>query len=154
MQKLMLVLAVMVLASCGSAGDPFAGQWKLNAANSIVEDPSALPKLETWSIEFQQDGIKTSFDGVSSQGKPYHIESTGKWDGKDAPVTGDPNAEAFAIRKVDSNTMEFIVKKNPGRVPEPWRVTVSGDGKTMTSVGIVKRANGEEISGTYVYDKQ
>ena len=46
------------------------------------------------------------------------------------------------------------VKKKPGKLAEPWRVTVSGDGKTMTSVGKVKRANGQEISGTYVYDRQ
>ena len=135
--------------------DPFIGIWKLNFAKSKVDDPNyKMPKNETWGIAVQQNGIKTTFDGVSAQGRTYHIESTGIWDGKDVPVTGDPTAEAFAAKKIDSNAMEFVVKKKSGKVPEPWRVTVSEDGKTMTSVGIMRGADGQEISATFVYDKQ
>ena len=69
-------------------------------------------------------------------------------------MTGDPTAEAFATKKIDSHNIEFIVKKKPGNVPEPWHVTISKDGKTLTSVGKMRAADGQEYSATFVYDKQ
>ena len=151
---IMLILSLLCLPGTLWADNPFIGTWKLNVAKSKADDPEyKMPKDETWRILSQEDSIKTTFDGISSNGKGYHIESTGKWDGKDVPVTGDRTAEAFAIRRIDSNTFEFVVKKKGGKVEEPWRVNVSKDGKTMTSVGKMTGADGNEINAAFVYDK-
>ena len=40
------------------------------------------------------DNYKCVVDGVDGAGKPSHNEWTGKFDGKDYPVTGDPTADA------------------------------------------------------------
>src|SRR5437763_16272817 len=39
------------------------------------------------------DSVKVTVDGVDGDGKPAHNEWTGKFDGKDYSVTGDPNAD-------------------------------------------------------------
>jgi hypothetical protein len=155
MRKALVVLAVLGLSGSLWAADPIIGTWKMNVASSKVDDPNyKMPKSETWGVVIQQDAIKITFDGVSAQGRAYHIEYTGKWDGKDVPVTGDPTAEAFARKEIDTNIIEFVLKKKPGMVPEAWRVTISNDGKTLTSLGKMKGADGQEINATFVYDKQ
>lgn len=156
MKKAILFLVVFAFAgSLWAADNLFIGTWKFNVAKSKVDDPNyKMPKSETWGVVTQKDAIKTTFDGVSSQGKAYHIESVGKWDGKDVPVTGDPTAEAFDTKIIDANTIDFVVKKKPGKIPEPWRATISKDGKTLTSVGKMKGDKGQDINATFVYDKQ
>jgi hypothetical protein len=36
------------------------------------------------------DNVKITVDGADRDGKPTHNEWTGKFDGKEYPVTGDP----------------------------------------------------------------
>ena len=38
--------------------------------------------------------VKVTVDGVDAKGKPTHSEWSGKIDGKDYPVTGDPISDA------------------------------------------------------------
>ena len=64
------------------AADPFIGTWKLNVAKSKAPDPSLLPKSEVFKNVAQGNLIKTMFDGVESQGKSFHSEGVGEWNGK------------------------------------------------------------------------
>ncbi len=154
MRKAMLVLAVFGLASLLYAADPFIGAWKLNAAKSKVGDPRIMPKSETITFTEQQGAIKSFADGVDAQGKAYHgAESVGKWDAKDVPVADDPIADMVATKKVNANTVEIVFKK-AGKEVQRWRITISKDGKEMTSEGKWKDAKGQEFRGTFVYDKQ
>jgi hypothetical protein len=41
------------------------------------------------------DNVMVMVDGIGSDGKPAHNEWTGKYDGKDYPVTGDANSEGW-----------------------------------------------------------
>jgi hypothetical protein len=70
-------------------------------------------------------------EGVAPDGKPTHSEWTGKFDGKDHPVTGDPNSDTRSLKKIDDRTLELTVKKG-GRVTTSGRIVVSADGKTRT----------------------
>jgi hypothetical protein len=56
---------------------------------------------------------------VDGQGKPTHSEWTGKFDGKDYPVTGDPTSDARAYKQVDDHTLGLTVKKD-------GKVTITG----------------------------
>lgn len=132
--------------------DPFIGSWKLIVAKTNADIPNAIPKSETLEITSQQNDIKTTYDGMSAEGKSYHIETTGKWNGEDTPAKGHPNVIAFAIERIDSHTAEFIIKKKDGYA-EYWPAALSKDGKTMTSVGKGK-LNGQEYNGSFVYEKQ
>ena len=49
------------------------------------------PKNQTVVYEVAGDNVKVTVDGTDNDGKPLHNEWTGKFDGKDYPVIGDPN---------------------------------------------------------------
>ena len=66
----------------------FMGTWKLNEAKSKTcawETQNNKVVYETEGIDF-----KVTTDGTDGAGNPTHSEWTGKFDGKDYPVKGDP----------------------------------------------------------------
>jgi hypothetical protein len=67
------------------ADDPQMGTWKLNEAKSKFAP--GVPKDHTVVYEAAGDNVKITVDGTDKEGKPKHTEWTGKFDGKDHPVT-------------------------------------------------------------------
>src|ERR1022692_3948331 len=123
---LTLVLCFVGIAVC-FADDANMGTWKLNEAKSKLS-PGA-PKNTTVVYEAAGDNVKVTIDGTDKDGKPTHNEWTGKFDGKDYPVTGDPNSDARSITKIEDRTLGFNVKKG-GTATISGRIVVSADGKT------------------------
>ena len=107
-----LVLS-LVLCSFGAAvcfaQEAFTGTWKLNEAKSKL-GPGA-PKNTTVVYEAAGDSVKVTIDGTDNDGKPTHNEWTGRYDGKDYPVTGDPNSDARSLKKIDDRTLGFTSRK-------------------------------------------
>jgi hypothetical protein len=147
------VLAVtlgLFAASCFAA-DANMGTWKLNEAKSTI--PAGASKNTTVVYAAAGDSVKVTVDGVTGDGKPAHNEWTGKFDGKDYPVTGDPATDARAYRKVDERTMELSVKKD-GKVTSSGTIVVAPDGKSRTLKMSGTGKDGKPVSTTMVYDKQ
>jgi len=86
-------------------------------------------------------------------GTPTHTEWTGKFDGKDYPMTGSPMDDTRAYTKVNSHTLSITMKKD-GKVTTTGRVVVSPDGKTRTVTLHTTDPSGKKVSSTSVYDKQ
>ena len=145
-----LALCFVGVAVC-LAEDVNMGTWKLNEAKSKLA-PGAT-KNTTVIYEAAGDDVKITVEGTDSEGKPTRNEWTGKFDGKDYPVTGDPNSDARAYTKVDDHTLEFTVKKGD-KVTTTGRVVVSADGKSRTVTTSGTDASGKKVSSTAVYDKQ
>lgn len=133
------------------ASDPNLGTWKLNEAKSKLTP--GLPKNTSVTYETVGDNIKATIDGVDGQGKPTHNEWTGKFDGKEYPVTGDPNSDMRAYKMVNDHTLDFTVKKS-GKVTIKGKIETSADGKSRTLTASGKDAAGKEVKTTAVYDKQ
>jgi hypothetical protein len=127
------------------------GTWKLNEAKSKI-GPGA-PKNNTVVYQAAGDNVKVTVDGTDSDGKPVHTEWTGKFDGQDYPVTGDPNSDARSYKKVNDHTLDFTVKK-AGKVSTTGRIVVAADGKSRTVTATGTDPKGNKISSTAVYDKQ
>lgn len=147
---LTLVLCFVGVALC-IAADGFMGTWKLNEAKSKI-GPGA-PKNSTVVYEAAGDSVKVTIDGTDSEGKPLHSEWTGKFDGNDYPVTGDPSVDMRSIKKVDDHTLTATQKKD-GKVTTTARIVLSADGKTRTVAASGTDGKGKKISSTAVYDKQ
>jgi hypothetical protein len=147
---LSLALCFVGIAVC-FAEDAFTGTWKLNEAKSKL-GPGA-PKNSTVAYEAAGDSVKVTIDGTDKDGKPTHNEWTGKYDGKDYPVTGDPNSDARSLTKIDDRTLGFNVKKG-GKVTPSGRIVVSADGKTRTVTTTGTDATGKRFISASVYDKQ
>jgi hypothetical protein len=138
------------LAVC-LAADPNMGTWKLNEAKSKVA--AGATKNTTVVYEAAGDSVKITVDGITGDGKPVHHEWTGKYDGKDYPVTGDPTGDARSYKKTGDRTLEFTGKKD-GKATVMGRVAVSADGKSRTVTATVTDSNGKKVTSTAVYDKQ
>jgi hypothetical protein len=151
-RTIMLTLALCFVAvAVGFASNPNMGTWKLNEAKSKI--PAMAPKNDTVAYEAAGDSIKVTVDGTDGAGKPTHNEWTGKFDGKDYPLTGDPDAETRSYKKIDEHTTELANKK-AGKVTLTGRIVVSADGKTRTLTISGTDANGKAVKYTAVYDKQ
>ncbi len=133
------------------ASDANMGTWKLNEAKSKFA-PGA-PKNHTVVYEAAGDEVKVTVDGTGSDGKPTHNEWTGKFDGKDYPVTGDPSSDSRSYKRVDDRTLELTVKKD-GKVTLTGRIAVSADGKSRTVTTSGTDSKGKKVKNTAVYDKQ
>jgi len=133
------------------AADPQMGTWKLNEAKSKITPGTA--KFTTVSFKNMLGQVKTTQDGIDADGKPIHVEWSGKFDGKDYSVTGDPSGDTRAYRKVDDRTLEVTVKKN-GKAIVTARTVVSADGKSRTATVSGTSPKGKKFKNVAVYDKQ
>jgi hypothetical protein len=133
------------------AADPEMGTWKLNVAKSKITPGTT--KFTTVTFKNTLGNIKVTSDGTDGTGKPLRVEWSGKFDGKDYPVTGDPNSDTRAYRRVDDRTLEVTVKKG-GKVTVTTRTGVSADGKSRTSTVTGTAPNGKKFKNIAVFDKQ
>jgi hypothetical protein len=133
------------------AADVQTGTWKLNEAKSKFAAGAA--KNLTVVYEAAGDNVKVTVDGVDGEGKPAHNEWTGKFDGKDYAVTGDPASDMRAYKQVNDHTLELTVKKG-GKVTATGRIIVAADGKSRTVRTNGTNAKGEKITNLAHYDKQ
>jgi hypothetical protein len=147
---LTLALCFVGAAVCFAA-DGFIGAWKLNEAKSKFSP--GTPKNTTVVYEAVGDNVKVTIDGTDGDGKPINNEWTGKFDGKDYPVTGDASSDARSLKKIDDHTITFAVKKGD-KVITTGRIVLSADGKTRTVTTSGTDSKGNKVSGTAVYDKQ
>ena len=97
--------------------------------------------------------VKIKADGIDAKGKPQHTEWSGKFDGKDSPVTGDPNSDARSYTKVNERTLTTTNKKS-GKVTATGQIAVSADGKSRTVTINGTTAKGKKFKNVAVYDKQ
>ena len=148
---LLTIVLCMIGLGLSFADNPNMGTWKLNEAKSKI--PAGAPKNNTVSYEAAGDNVKVTVDGVDSDGKPTHNEWTGKFDGKDYPLTGDPMADTRSYKKVNDHTMTFENKKD-GKVTVSGRITVAADGKSRTTTVNGTDAKGKKVSYTSTFDKQ
>jgi len=133
------------------AADPQMGTWKLNEAKSKITPGTTKNTQVVYSSMFGQVKIKS--DGIDANGKPIHVEWSGKFDGKDYPVAGDPNSDSRSYTKVNERTLATSNKKN-GKVTVTGQIVVSADGKSRTVMVTGTTPKGKKFKNVAVYDKQ
>jgi hypothetical protein len=127
------------------------GTWKLNEAKSKLA-PGA-PKNHTVVYEAAGDSTKVTVDGTDANGGAAHNEWTGKFDGKDYPVTGDSTSDSRAYKQVNDHTLVMTIKKD-GKVTQTGRIDVAADGKSRTVITTRTDEKGKRSTSKAVYDKQ
>ncbi len=138
------------LAVC-LAADSTTGTWKLNEAKSKFS--AGATKNHTVVYAPAGEMTKVTVDGVDKDGKAVRNEWTGKYDGKDYPVTGEPAYDSRSYTKVDANTLDMTVKK-AGKVIGTGKIVVSADGKSRTVTTMSSDPKMTAFNNTAVYDKQ
>jgi hypothetical protein len=135
------------VSGCRSAD----GHLKLNESKSKITPGTLKNTQVVYSSMAGQ--VKITADGIDASGKPSHTEWSGKIDGKDYPVTGDPNSDARSYTKVNEQTLTTTNKKN-GKVTVTGQIVVSPDGRTRTVTLHGTTAEGKKFKNVAVYDKE
>jgi len=152
-KTILLALATLIaaVAVCFAATNVFMGTWKINEAKSMIAPGGA--KNSTVVYAAAGDDVKVTVDGVDASGKATHSEWTGKFDGKEYPVTGGAASTTRSYTMVNDHTLN-LVDKVDGKITESGTLVVSPDGKTRTVTITESDASGKQITSTMVYDKQ
>jgi hypothetical protein len=143
---------IVLASSVALAAENWVGTWKLNTARSKFS-PRPGPQSQTLKWEKTAEGIKLSSDTVDADGKTVHGSYVSKFDGKDVPWEGNPNADTASPKKVDDNTF-LNGWKMAGKATITTKGRVSKDGKTLTLSQTGRSVKGETVHSIVVYDKQ
>jgi hypothetical protein len=148
---LTLALCFFAGVACFAADDPQMGTWKLNEAKSKLTPEAG--KNTTVVYEAAGDQVKVTIDGTDKDGKPTHNEWTGKFDGQDYAVTGDPKSDMRAYKKINDHILAFTVKKD-GKTTITGRIVVAADGKSRMVTARGADEQGKKSTEKAAYDKQ
>lgn len=141
---------VFASVALGFQDNPQMGTWKLIEAKSKF---AGKARNHTVVYEAAGDDIKVTVTGVDESGGEVKSEWTGKFDGKDYPVTGDANSDTRSYNMVDKNTMTLSGKKG-GKETLTGKIVVSADGKSRTVTTTATNAQGKKVTNVAVYEKQ
>lgn len=159
MRRLIVCAVIAMIAVAGGAtiaiaadSDPVVGTWQLNSSKSKF---SSGPVITSQTRTYSQSGDKITLvmTTVGSDGKEVTTHTTYQLNGKDFPVTGTPDYDSLAAKRIDSNTAEFTLKKGGKEMGTTSR-KVSKDGKTLTAKTNVTTATGEKSENVLVFDKK
>jgi hypothetical protein len=128
-----------------------AGTWRLKPEQSKFSVGDVPTKLEIRILE-ERDGIRYQSASVTPDNQKHGANYWARFDNQDYPLTGAPNSDHVAIRKLDDNTFEIRTKKG-SEVIVDTRCVISRDGKTMTREGTAKREAGEPNKFMEVLEK-
>lgn len=145
------LLSTLLVAVSAFAADAVIGSWKLNVAKSKFSGPA--PTSITRMYSESADGFVLDQKITGADGKETSMHTTIKYDGKDYPVTGNPDADSVSAKVIDARTTHFVMKKGGKEVGTVHRV-VSKDGKMLTVTNKGTHADGKAFEDTLVFDKQ
>jgi hypothetical protein len=146
-----VTLALCLVAGTTCLANPHMGTWKLNESKSKLTPGTGKNNMVTYEAAGKE--VKVTVEGVDAKDKPTRNEWTGKFDGKDYPVTGDPTSDMRSYKKIDSHSMELTVKKG-GKVVSNGQIVVAADGKSRTVTISGMTPKGKKFQNVVVYDKQ
>ena len=127
------------------------GTWTLNVAKSKF-NPGPAPKSMKVNYAPSADSLKITVDVTWDAGETQHWVMSGKYDGKDYPVTGNPAADMASFKLVNDHTGESTFKKDGKVVATNTRV-LSKDGKTLTITSKGTTADGKSRNDVQVFEK-
>jgi hypothetical protein len=160
MKRIFTIIAVVVVALIASGlmlaqgtADPLVGTWKLNLAKSKFSSARPAPKSQTLKYETQGDTLKVTADISNEDGTAQHQAYTAKFDGKEYPVTGDPDRDSSTMKRINAHTTEVVGKK-AGKPTVTFRRVVSKDGKTLTLRETGTDGKGRKVNDVAVYEKE
>jgi hypothetical protein len=143
---------VSVSASVVLAADPVIGTWRLNPTKTTPA-LAAVYKSQTRTYSQAGTGLTLVIKTVLADGKESTTQTTYQLDGKDYPVTGDPNYDSLSAKQIDASKAEFVLKRGGKQVGATDR-TISRDGNTLTAKTKITTVSGPILEGNLIFDKQ
>lgn len=118
--------------------------------------PGANLASGTWTtqnIKLSDTGLVTTYDETATElrmSDPTGVSWVAKFDGKDYPVKGTAGVDSVVLRRLGGRTIEVSFKAK-GSIVRINTITISADGKTMTTVSQSKLSG---RTSTWIATKQ
>lgn len=129
----------------------FSGRWKLNLTKSDFGERT-LPRSSVLVVEHREPNLKISRTVETDQGK---LDSNVAYstDGQETTIQLPGGPEVKTTAKWDGTALVIATRRSvdASDLTIRWRWTLSGDGKTLTTVRTLPHGDGTQ---TEVYDKQ
>jgi hypothetical protein len=146
------LLAVAGVTSAAGAADPILGTWTLNVAKSHFT-PGPAPKSQTRTYAATADGTNLKVSGVTADGSAISQEAIFKYDGKTYAMSGSPDYDGLALKRVNGSTVKSKMMKGDKQVGTTVRI-ISAHGKVMTLTTKITDAAGKPSEFVGVFEKQ
>jgi hypothetical protein len=156
------VLPALTIAAVGLLGQgalpaetpaEWFGTWTLNLAKSTYVPGPAPYARATYTIEPWEDGFKVTYEMVHPRGGVTHLEWTGRLDGRDYRLQGLDEVMTYAYTPLPGGAYEVVVKAD-GRRTATSTITLSNDGRTMTTRTSGRNSSGQPVATVTVYEKR
>lgn len=135
-----------------SATHIFMGGWVLNRAKSKIV--GGAPKNSVVVCSLDGDNVKCIVDTIDASGQRLHTMWTGRFDGKEYPVTVSTEALYMrSYRMINSHTLAATETKG-GKVFGRADIVVSADGNSRTVTTHGEYTKGFRTASIAVYEKQ
>jgi hypothetical protein len=129
------------------------GTWTLNLEKSIYNPGPAPYKRARMKVKPIDGGrMRFSYDFVYPRGGLQHVEWDGRFDGSDYIVQGADEYVTYAYRQTGARTYEITAKLD-SRVTAVATVTMSADGRTITTSTRSGNTRDRAVTNTTVYEK-
>jgi hypothetical protein len=126
--------------------------WRLDLDKSVYTPAPPPYKRATMKVEPWEGKVRFVYEFVYMRGGVQHLEWTGLFDGKDYIVQGADDYMTYAYTQITDRTYEIVAKVD-GHVAAIATVTISPDGRTLTTVTRHRNAAGQDITNTTVHEK-
>ena len=146
------ICAIVLGSTAGAQTDPIVGTWRLDLARSTFK-PGPPPRGQLVTIETAGKGIKVSVHSVSADGTEVKWGFSSLRDGKDAPVTDNPNYDTANVTQ-NTPTEGTILYKKGGKTIVTVKTSVSKDGKRLTVTYTGVNFEGKPMNNVAVFLKQ
>jgi hypothetical protein len=151
-----LLVAFLVLAFpiIGYAQpDPAIGTWKLVPEKSKYT-PGPAPSNIVVKIEAAGlDALEVTASSTAANGKVVTTHYTARADGKEYPVTGQPDYDAVSFKQLAPGSV-MGMRKRGGNIVQTYTRVVSKDRRTMTVTTTGVDAANKPINYVAVFNRQ
>jgi hypothetical protein len=145
---------MLVLSALPSAqSSEWFGTWRLNIEKSVYTAGPPPYRRATMKVAPLDDGrMRFSYDFVYPRGGLQHVEWDGRFDGNDYIVQGADEYVTYAYRQTGARAYQITAKLD-ARATAVATVTISEDGRTITTSTRSRTARGQEVTNITVYEK-
>jgi hypothetical protein len=146
--------AVMLLGVMQAwAAEPIAGTWLLKSQQVAGRETTSRPL--TLRITQSNDGLAFEYSVVVNQKQEISLRFAARLDGSEAEVKNSAGRKIGTAKVTRFGPSQYLVMlQGPNRPTSSGRMTVSGDGKTLTSEADATGPGGAKTHTVQTFERQ
>src|ERR1700684_2780221 len=102
------LLSTLFFGTTAFAADAVDGTWKLNVAKSKFSGTAPKSATRVYTESAGATPLDQKMFGADGKAMSMHVTLT--YDGKDSPITGNPDADSGSGKAIDAHTSDFTLK--------------------------------------------